>query len=409
MEVLTMSEQAPKGTLNERVKELFVARLAQGGWTAVEELAQLLPDELAQEQARTRPPFVYEGTGPLGYGREALTAAAVKALVADEVCEARRLDGKERIRLIDPSAIATKTETGQRDERSERPAEPATTCTATLQGALTVAEESPITIGVEAPCNRPSSEGEVVTCEVRELPLDQLRLDGETQPRAELNCATIDDYAEELANGAEFPPAEAMFDGSHYWLWSGFHRYHGHKKAGRKTIMVRVTTGTLDDARWLALGTNKDHGLRRSNADKRRAAERALAMRPEMSNRAIAEWVGVSYELVNDVRKALTESVSQPSTRQGRDGRNINTGNIGQSRILARKEPGDAEAHDSESPRDGDEDETPPEEETTAPRDEGVGLERAHEAIAALQRIPLRDPLRKDAFRTVADWIVSNQ
>lgn len=39
----------------------------------------------------------------------------------------------------------------------------------------------------------------------------------------------------------------------------------------------------------------------------------------------------------------------------------------------------------------------------------GVGLERAHEAIARLRSIPATDPLRVRAFDTVADWIKVNK
>lgn len=39
----------------------------------------------------------------------------------------------------------------------------------------------------------------------------------------------------------------------------------------------------------------------------------------------------------------------------------------------------------------------------------GVGLERAHEAIARLRSIPANDPLRIRAFETVADWIKVNK
>lgn len=39
----------------------------------------------------------------------------------------------------------------------------------------------------------------------------------------------------------------------------------------------------------------------------------------------------------------------------------------------------------------------------------GVGIQRAHEAIACLKRIPENDGLRKQGFQVVADWIRHNQ
>jgi hypothetical protein len=55
----------------------------------------------------------------------------------------------------------------------------------------------------------------------------------------------------------------------------------------------------------------------------------ALRMRPGMSDRAIAEHCGVHHDTVGEHRKRLSESDSQPGTRTGLDGRNIDTTNIG--------------------------------------------------------------------------------
>lgn len=67
----------------------------------------------------------------------------------------------------------------------------------------------------------------------------------------------------------------------------------------------------------------------RSNAEKRTAVEAALDAHPEKSDRAIAVEVGVHHSTVNDARKRLSVSDSEPSTRTGRDGRTINVAGIG--------------------------------------------------------------------------------
>src|SRR5579872_288056 len=103
---------------------------------------------------------------------------------------------------------------------------------------------------------------------------------------------TVQEYAEAMDAGAKFPDGEAVFDGTAYWLWDGFHRYHAEKKRGSKKMSLNVRNGTVEDARWLALGTNKTHGLRRTNEDKRRAVEAALKQRPQLSDRAIADHCG---------------------------------------------------------------------------------------------------------------------
>ena len=42
--------------------------------------------------------------------------------------------------------------------------------------------------------------------------------------RAEMNAATVEDYAAALADGKVFPPVTAFHDGEVYWLADGFHR-----------------------------------------------------------------------------------------------------------------------------------------------------------------------------------------
>jgi hypothetical protein len=101
----------------------------------------------------------------------------------------------------------------------------------------------------------------------------------------------------------------------------------------------QIDERVVEDARWYALGANTVHGLRRTNEDKRRAVEGALAMRPGMSSAAIAEHCGVSHTMVNGMRPPLEDSSSQPAARTGRDGRTIDTSNIGKRR----EEPDDAE------------------------------------------------------------------
>lgn len=161
------------------------------------------------------------------------------------------------------------------------------------------------------------------------IELAAVRIDGGTQPRQKIDTDAVDEYAASLAADVELPPPDCVFDGSDYWLWDGFHRLHAHRKAGHAMLHVRVTGGTVDDARWLCLAANQTHGLRRTNADKRRAVELALERKPDLSNNAIAQHCGVSLSLANDVRKSLNESLSQPSQRTGKDGRTINTANIG--------------------------------------------------------------------------------
>lgn len=143
------------------------------------------------------------------------------------------------------------------------------------------------------------------------LKLDEIRIDGGTQPRVSINYDTVAEYVEDMKAGQAFPPLEVVFDGAEYWLWDGFHRYHAAKKAEMDTFKSNITNGSVEQARWLSLSTNKSHGLRRTNADKRKAVMEALKLHPEMSDRNIAMHCGVSHPFVAGLRQ---EQNTPPST-----------------------------------------------------------------------------------------------
>jgi len=170
----------------------------------------------------------------------------------------------------------------------------------------------------------------------RTLPLSKIRLDGNTQPRVELDEFLINEYKEAYQNKAEMPPLEVKFDGASYWLWDGFHRRWGADRAGLEKLPCNVTNGTQQDAQWASYGANVTHGLRRSNPDKAKAVKAALRHPngPKMSDSQIAEHVGVSMPTVSKYRAELetTSNILKSDSRTGRDGRTINTANIGKSK-----------------------------------------------------------------------------
>jgi|GEM_PF-2041105 len=153
--------------------------------------------------------------------------------------------------------------------------------------------------------------------EVQKIPLRKVRIDGDTQPRAEINLEIVTEYAEAMKSGEVFPPIETYFDGVNYWLADGFHRYHAAIKAGITEIDSKVgIPGTADEARWASLAANHTHGLRRNNADKRKAVEIALKMHSEMSDRALAEHCGVSQPFVGNTRAQVITVITCCEKRQ---------------------------------------------------------------------------------------------
>lgn len=163
----------------------------------------------------------------------------------------------------------------------------------------------------------------------KKINLAKIRIDGETQPRAGINTALVAEYAEIYeAGGSDFPPVIVFFDGVDYWMADGFHRWHAAKKAELEGIYCEIHDGTVEDARWYSYAANQTHGQRRTTADKQKAVKAAL-LHPKgagMSDSQIAEYVGVDHKTVARHRNDL--GISQVE-RTGRDGRTIDTTNIG--------------------------------------------------------------------------------
>lgn len=166
------------------------------------------------------------------------------------------------------------------------------------------------------------------------LQIDDLRTDGGMQPRAEIDYRTVREYREAMERGVEFPPVNVVFDGDEYWLYDGFHRVQAAQRAGRDEVEAEVEQGTREEAVWKSLAANKGHGLRRSQADKRRAIKKALeGWGTDKSDREIARHIGCSPTTVGKYREemeSLSNLDSQPE-RTGADGRTIDTSNIGGS------------------------------------------------------------------------------
>ena len=165
--------------------------------------------------------------------------------------------------------------------------------------------------------------------------LEQIRTDGGTQPRAQMDWTVVAEYAADMGNGATFPPVVVFYDGSEYWLADGFHRVEAAKSLGLVEIAADVRQGTLEDAKWYSYSANKLHGLRRSNEDKRRAVEAALAhpYASRHSGEEIARHCGVSNATISRYRNSISYIVRDDEQRTvTRNGTTytMDTANIGQ-------------------------------------------------------------------------------
>ncbi len=142
---------------------------------------------------------------------------------------------------------------------------------------------------------------------MNEMNIKLIRIDGGTQSRVSIDQSTVSEYADAIEAGSVFPPIRVYFDGVSYWLGDGFHRYFAHLKAGKEGIAADVVNGTQRDALLYSVSANALHGLRRTNADKRKAVTIMLEdfEWQEWSNSEIARQCHVSPPLVAQIRKEL--------------------------------------------------------------------------------------------------------
>lgn len=201
---------------------------------------------------------------------------------------------------------------------------------------LTNLRSSQAVLTADGPAAAPAGKADL-----EHVPLANIKTDGGTQMRAGLNDDAITEYRDVMReNGwGDFPPIVVYYDGSVHWLADGFHRLAAYRQVGVSVadtvIPAIVKAGGRRDAVLYAASANASHGLRRTNADKRRAVETLLRDEEwgKWSKREIARRCGVSDVFVGDVAKDLSANglqIDDTRTVQ-RNGRVYlqNTANIG--------------------------------------------------------------------------------
>lgn len=145
----------------------------------------------------------------------------------------------------------------------------------------------------------------------------------------------VKDYAEAMTSGwpEAMPPVEVVRvdtpDGQPtYLLTDGWHRLEAAELAGLErvpVVMAKPPEGLepQDVALVVACRSNRAHGLRMTQADKRRVAELLLQAHPVWSNRRLAELADLSHTFLANVRDALEASggIVATQAREGADGK----------------------------------------------------------------------------------------
>lgn len=163
------------------------------------------------------------------------------------------------------------------------------------------------------------------------LEISKIKYDG-TQSRVEINETAVQEYADSIAAGVDFPPVIVFFDGVDYWLADGFHRFLAHVRAGKNSIFETVIPGGKREAILYSVGANHSHGLRRTNADKNKSVLMLLQDDEwsKWSDNEIARNCHVTQQFVSKVRASLggEKPAEKTVTRNGTTYQQ-NTSNIG--------------------------------------------------------------------------------
>jgi len=127
------------------------------------------------------------------------------------------------------------------------------------------------------------------------------------QVRYEANGLVVADYAERYRQKAEMPPIHVFWDeeAKIMYLADGMHRCNAMEMIGRKAIEAEVHLGDYNACLKHALLANSQHGLQRSNEDKRQCIRMALKQWPTISNIAIASMCAVDDKTVAVVREEM--------------------------------------------------------------------------------------------------------
>jgi ParB-like chromosome segregation protein Spo0J len=168
-----------------------------------------------------------------------------------------------------------------------------------------------------------TSPAEIVAiCDL--LPGDSIRVDGED-----------DRHVQALAEfEGKLPPI--LVHRATMRVIDGMHRLRAAQLRGQDKIRVHFFEGDPESAFILAVRVNTAHGLPLTLADRRAAAARIVALKPQWSDRVIASVTGLSAKTVGVLRTRPTEEIPQLNARVGRDGR-VRPLNSVEGRLAANK------------------------------------------------------------------------
>jgi len=166
------------------------------------------------------------------------------------------------------------------------------------------------------------------------LKLEQIIRDESIQQRVGgIQDTRVREYTKSMLNGDYFPPVIVFREGEKYWLADGFHRCSAAEELGKTKIEVDIKEGSKREAILYAVGANADHGIRRTNVDKRKSALTLLRDQEwqKWSDHEIAKRTRTTQPFISKLRRELTGG-KESAHRKAANGRVMNTQNIGRPR-----------------------------------------------------------------------------
>ena len=146
--------------------------------------------------------------------------------------------------------------------------------------------------------------------------LNEIAFKDSPRVRSGIRNEVAEDYARRYRAKESLPPVHLFWDSGAklMYLADGSHRCAAMALIGRKAIEAEVRNGTYQDALQFALLANAQHGLPRSNEDKRQSIATALQEWPKVSNVQISKMCDVDDKTVALVRAELeTKQLVAPS------------------------------------------------------------------------------------------------
>jgi len=153
--------------------------------------------------------------------------------------------------------------------------------------------------------------------------LATIELDTTIQCRADIDIATVNDYAEHMGDGVVFPAVVLFGDEHKSYIGDGWHRVMAARTLGLAEIEADLRPGGRLDALKFALSANTVHGRRRTTPDKQCAIAIALREFGKLSDVELARMCAVTDKTVAAMRRRLnpTSEIPMFDTRLGRDGK----------------------------------------------------------------------------------------